>query len=208
MDLLAELTQSAGIALTPLQRDRFASYSQLLKDWQPKVNLVASVAEEDLVHRHFFDCIMAQSLVTINGPLLDLGSGAGFPGVVFQIMKPDLPVCLAEPRKKRVAFLEAVVKELGLTNTQVYPKKIVPGILPMPVESVVTRAVESIEATLKRAAEFLPPGGSAYFMKGPKVDEELAALSLEPLGFVQNDDLAYALPAINRSRRLLVFQKE
>ena len=89
-------------------------YAQLLVDYNQKVNLTALTRPEEIEDRHFIDSLLFAAQPQVAGRLVDVGTGAGFPGVVAKLYKPDLRLTLMEPTGKRVAFLQFLCAELGL----------------------------------------------------------------------------------------------
>lgn len=193
--------------MDPHAMDLLWRYYGLLEWRNPDHELTSITGPEAVVTKHFLDCAVVPSLVDLPSPLLDIGTGAGFPGVVLAIMKPDLRVILAEERPRKVAFLRGLVRELLLENVGVYAGR-VRGDFPIPVAGVITRAVEPIATTLMRCAGFLSPKARAIFMKGPSVDPELRdAARRARHAYTLCDDIAYLLPGTRFRRRLLVYER-
>lgn len=129
-------------------REQLAVYLELLLKWNARMNLTAIRKPEEIVRRHFGESLFAGTHLGQCGTLLDLGSGAGFPGVPIQLMRPDVKVTLAESQGKKAAFLREVVRELGL-QTEVWAARVET----MPVErgfdSVAMRAVDNMGAAVR-----------------------------------------------------------
>jgi 16S rRNA (guanine527-N7)-methyltransferase len=204
---LQVILQDRGLQLTERQFDLLWRYYVLLERRNPELDLTRIRSFQDIVIKHFLDCAIVAGLIELPSPLLDIGTGAGFPGVVLKIVQPELDVVLAEPRHKRVSFLRELIRDLELSGTQIYPHKIV-GSLPMQVAGIITRAVEPIVTTLNRSVELLTKGGTAIFMKGPSVDPEIrdAARKLRGL-FTIEQDIPYVLPGTPYRRRLVVCRR-
>jgi len=157
--------------------------------------------------KHFLDCAVVPSMVDLPSPLLDIGTGAGFPGVVLKIMKPELHVVLAEERPRKVAFLRELLAELALSDVELFARRVWAQ-SPLDVSAVITRAVEPVLTTLMRCRSFLHPGAVAIFMKGPSVDSELRdAARGSRDAYVLRKDIAYALPGTSYQRRILVYER-
>jgi 16S rRNA (guanine527-N7)-methyltransferase len=163
---------------------------------------------ESMVVKHYVDCAYVPRLIQLPSPLLDIGSGAGFPGIPIKILAPQVYVILSEGRKKRAIFLEEVCEVLGLDEIDVYPHKI-PGRFERPIGGVITRALETIPKTLDRVASLLPVEGKAIFMKGPHCGEEIeeAGKSWRRL-FQLEEDISYSIPDTPHKRHLVVFRKK
>jgi 16S rRNA (guanine527-N7)-methyltransferase len=162
-----------------------------------------------MVQKHYVDCILVAELLEwdLPSPLLDIGTGAGLPGILLKITCPGTELILSEGRHKRIAFLREAVKALGLKGIEIYEGKIYPS-FNRSVNGVITRALESIPKTLDRVMQCLVPGGRAVFMKGPGCDHELEeALEVFRAHYRLSQDLSYTIPHSSHHRRLIVFKR-
>ena len=128
-----------SLSLSPQQTDSILLYCQELQKWNKRVNLIArNTSPTDIVEKHFLDSLTLLPVIHQYGleqgrggndgvSLVDVGSGAGFPGLVLAAALPELAVTLVEPRQKRVSFLRHIIRILGLTNVQVTDQRIEPG---------------------------------------------------------------------------------
>ncbi len=131
-----------SLSLSPQQTDSILLYCQELQKWSKRVNLIArNTSPTDIVEKHFLDSLTLLPVIRQYGleqgkvgndrdnevSLVDVGSGAGFPGLVLAAVLPELTVTLVEPRQKRVSFLRHIIRILGLTNVQVTDQRIEPG---------------------------------------------------------------------------------
>ena len=156
--------------------DSFKRYSELLIEWQQKINLIGPATTEDIWHRHFYDS--AQLLLLIiksrtsgqKRTILDMGSGAGFPGLVLALMGEN-SVYLAEPSAKRCAFLRRVMRETGAAAKILQAK--VKDIETFPVDIVTARALAPIATLIKWGLPYLREDGEFWLLKGSRVEEEL-----------------------------------
>lgn len=196
-----------GITLDENQSRRLYSYFQELRRWSKKVNLIArnSVAEE-IVEKHFIDSLALLNLLPDpDARLLDIGSGAGFPGLVCKAARPELTVHLVEPRLKRVSFLRHVIRLLGLNDIEVHGCRLEDG--PIEAESsfdwVVSRAVADIGTFLALCARFKNYGSSVVCMKGPGYLDELDEKRERSNGWQLKATHSYRLP-FSRARRVLL----
>lgn len=110
--------EKRGVSLTERQIAQFDQYASFLAEYNEKVNLTAITAYEEVLEKHFYDSIIP-FIGLAEGTLADVGTGAGFPGVVLKIAFPKLRVILLEPLKKRCVFLEALIGKLGLEDIEV-----------------------------------------------------------------------------------------
>ena len=117
-NLMANAAEDVGLQLSEQQYERFMKYMRLLQEWNEKINLTAITEDEEVVKKHFIDCIKAFKRDEFKKAetLIDVGTGAGFPGLPIAIMREDLKVTLLDSLNKRINFLNTVVQELGLKN--------------------------------------------------------------------------------------------
>ncbi len=213
-EYMSRLFQRHAFAVTPEQLERFWRYYLLLREHNARLDLTRIMGIEATVLKHFIDSAVILDHVKLTGPVLDIGSGPGFPGVPLAVMRPDIAFILAESRGKRVGFLEDVVRDLGLKNVDIFPKSVredssLGDDYGRPVGDVVTRALETIPPTLERILPILRPGGQAVFLKGPGVDDEVAAAGQAFAGAYRlTKDVGYMLPGTDQARRLVVFTRE
>lgn len=195
------------------QLGRFWRYYDLLRRHNARLDLTRIMGIEATVLKHFVDSALILRWYEPEGPVLDIGSGPGFPGVPLAIMRPKTRFILAESRGKRVGFLEEVTGELALDNVDIFAKSVRED-SPLgadhgrPVGDVVTRALETMPPTLERVLPFLEPGRSVAFLKGPDSDDEVAeALSRFAGVYELAGDVGYVLPGTDQARRLVRFRR-
>lgn len=212
------------ISLPPEAIDRLARYFLELKKWNRAINLVGKAADEELLERHFLDSLTILPLLKEWGfppPLLDVGTGGGFPGLVLKAGVPELEVTLLEPRLKRVSFLKQISRTLGLDKVTILAARLEEGgrlefadknqatnLGPHPV--ITSRAFTQIEPFLKLAAPICPPGGRVICMKGARAQEEIAEWQNTPAAsadFTLTEQHTVSLPFSGNPRTLLVFSR-
>ena len=115
---LEEKCSTWNIALTGTQLDQLDAFAQILVDYNQKVNLTAITDPEGIEDKHFLDSLLFASQPEVAGRMVDVGAGAGFPGIVTKIFKPELELTLMEPTGKRVEFLKYACAQLGLTGVE------------------------------------------------------------------------------------------
>ena len=177
-DLAARLKE-CGIPFDPELPEKLLRYHALLMDWNTRMDLTAVTDEAEMMDRHYVDSLMALrfGLIPRKGRIIDVGTGAGFPGMPLALACPDVQVTLMDAQQKRLTFLQAVIDELQLRNVTLVHSRAEDGAhLPLHREQydlAVARAV----ATLAVLAEYLLPyvrvGGSALCWKGPALQEEM-----------------------------------
>ncbi|NLW79823.1 MAG: 16S rRNA (guanine(527)-N(7))-methyltransferase RsmG [Ruminococcaceae bacterium] len=114
---LQEKAIADGIILDSDQLDALACYAHMLLEWNQKMNLTAITEPEDIENKHFLDALHFAAQAEVAGNLVDVGTGAGFPGIVAKIYKPEIALTLMEPTGKRLQFLQHVCGRLGLEAT-------------------------------------------------------------------------------------------
>lgn len=208
------LTAGAGsfdVELSSLQTRAFRNYLSLLSFWGARLNLTAIHDEELVVRRHFIDSLSVVPLLSRDGSLLDIGSGAGFPGLPIKLAVPDKPVYLVEPRRKRANFLRQVARELKLTGLHVMESRIenLAGEGLPSIAETITRGFSDIRGFLRISADLLAPGGVSVLMQGPKgaavldeVQEELPRYGILP-----ERTVSFKLPFGGERRTVLIFKK-
>lgn len=205
---LKQLLEYHGVELGPETLEKLWAYHRLLREHNKDQDLTRLNAFETIVERHYADCTLINAYVP-EWPrrMIDVGSGAGFPGIPLKLVNPEIRLSLCEPRPNRIQFLNLVIRELGLKDIDVFGHKVTSRSLTFPVTGVISRAFERMELTLPRIQKSLAPGGRAYFMKGPAVKEELLTLHPEDYGFALAEKHFYRIPNSTQDRALIVLEK-
>jgi len=113
-NIFIENLEKEQITLTDTMKNQFRLYAKLLQEYNEKINLTSIVEIGEIYEKHFYDSLLLNRLVKLEGSLCDVGSGAGFPGIPCKIAFPDLELTIIEPLKKRCVFLETLCNELGI----------------------------------------------------------------------------------------------
>lgn len=161
-DSVRALLEPFGVALAARQAGQLSTYLDLLLRWNKKINLTSVRTEEECVTRHFGESLALARWLTLEGRLLDVGSGAGFPGLALKIVFPDLVATLLEPIAKKRAFLKEVARACQMTSVEVRSERLEQyrsGIAPSAFDVASARAVGGIEQLIPLAARFLKTGG-------------------------------------------------
>ncbi len=152
---------------------RLEAYAALLTKWQAKINLVGPATLPELWRRHFLDSAqLAPLLSETNGTLVDLGSGAGFPGLVLAIMS-DWQVHLIDSDQRKCAFLRQVALDCGVLDRVTIHARRIEQVTGIAADLVTARACAPLDALLDLAEPFAGEGGSCLFLKGAQAEEEL-----------------------------------
>tara|TARA_R110002096_G_scaffold108922_2_gene238363 strand:+ start:667 stop:1326 length:660 start_codon:yes stop_codon:yes gene_type:complete len=174
---LAGAAEAAGLALAPAQLTQLSAYGRLIEKWNRVVNLVGSGSIDAIVRAHLGDCLAA--IPWIEGPrIADIGSGAGLPGLVIAIARPEYAVALVESRQRKCRFLRQAVIELGLANVTVFAARIEHWEAPREVDAVTCRGYSSLAKFFTDTRSLHRPGLRLYAMKGAIEDKEIAAVAV------------------------------
>ena len=175
------------VSLDETALSRFDAYASLLVEWNQKINLTAIKDPDGIVIKHFIDSLALLSFVSPkeNAKVIDVGTGAGFPGVALLIARPDLQLTLLDSTKKKLLFLEHVLSSLGLQAEILHMRAEEAGQNPAYREQfdlVTARAVSNLRDLSEFCLPFASPGGLFTPLKSAEIDEELhqaqAAISL------------------------------
>jgi len=208
IDTFIEETKKLGINLTDKQLSQLEKYYNLLIEWNNKINLTRIVEKEDVYLKHFYDSLTISKVIDLNnsGSLCDIGTGAGFPGVVLKIVYSNLRVTLVDSLNKRIVFLNEVIKELELTDIVTIHSRAED--IKDKYDIVTSRAV----ANLKKLSEYCLPlvKENGYFipMKA-NVEEELieAKDTIKKLNGTLEKQETFYLPIEESIRNILLIKK-
>ena len=165
-----------NIPLTGAQLDLLDRYAELLVSYNEKVNLTAITSPEGIEDRHFADSLLFAAQPEVSGRLVDVGTGAGFPGIVAKIYKPDLELTLMEPTGKRVDFLRYACAELGLTGVEFAKERAEEAarkIWREQFDVASARAVAALPVLCEYCLPLAKKGGQFIALKGSKFAEEI-----------------------------------
>jgi 16S rRNA (guanine527-N7)-methyltransferase len=206
-DRLADIFRNHQFSCSHAERMKLAQFYHLMMRNQEHQNFTRLLKLKDIAIKHFIDSLIITELVDLKFPLIDVGTGPGFPGIPLKIRFTDQKILLGEGVQKRVEFLKRVREELQLNNLDIIGRNINEHFV-YPVQGVITRAVEDIPNTLKNVLSCLQEGGYVYFMKGPGVDPELKMAEQTMSEFYKLEkDIAYDLKHTQNHRRLIVYRK-
>lgn len=177
-DLAARLKE-CGIPFDPELPEKLLRYHALLMDWNTRMDLTAVTDEAEMMDRHYVDSLMALrfGLIPRKGRIIDVGTGAGFPGMPLALACPDVQVTLMDAQQKRLTFLQAVIDELQVRNVTLVHSRAEDGArLPLHREQydlAVARAVAPLAVLAEYLLPYVRVGGSALCWKGPALQEEM-----------------------------------
>ena len=194
------------------QAENFHKYMLLLLEWNQKMNLTAITDEKEIIYKHFIDSISINKYIKEANNVMDIGTGAGFPGIPLKLLNKDINFILVDSLNKRISFLEEIKKELkldkieliharveDLAKNEAYREK---------MNIVVSRAVANLSTLLEYMLPFVKIGGTCICMKGPNIEEEIekSKNALEVLGGKIENIEKLNLPG-NLERNIIIVKK-
>ncbi len=212
-ELMIFYAKKINLMFTEEQLNQFYKYMNLLIEWNKKINLTAIVEPKEIILKHFIDSLTINTYIKENQSLVDVGTGAGFPGIPIKIYRPNLKVVLVDSLNKRINFLNEVIKELDLKNIMTVHSRIEDfgkdNKYRENFDVVTARAV----ANLSVLSEYLVPlskiGGTCICMKGNEISEECDngknAIKLLGARILRVDK--FELPDSDISRNIIVLEK-
>ena len=177
--LLDKKARMLGIELGDAQLAQFAIYKNELLQWNAKTNLISENSSQEIITRHFLDSLTAlQFIQKPDARIIDIGCGAGFPGLPLKIALPSLALYLLETNRKKVSFLKHMIRLLNLSEAVVLHDR-VENIIKTDLwkekfDILISRAAFKLSELLPQGEYFLVPGGELIALKGPNVDEDFA----------------------------------
>ena len=200
-----------GLSIDENKTENLICYSNLLKEWNEKMNLTAITDDEGIATKHFLDSMTALLTGKVEGRVADVGCGAGFPGMVLKIMKPDIDLYLIDSLKKRLTFLDAVIDELSLDGVQAHHGRAedVARQMRESFDTVVSRAVANMTVLSELCLPFVKVGGYLLALKGPLADEEIenAKKAIEILGGSVEGIFSCEIPFTELNHKIIIVKK-
>ena len=196
--------RSLQLAVSTAALAQLADYVGLLAKWSKVYNLTAVRQPQQMVTRHLLDSLAVVPFL-IEGSLLDVGTGAGLPGLPIAIARPDLAATLLDANAKKLRFVRQAVAELRLGNVEVVQARMQEYQPGRAFDMVISRAVSSLEELYRQSRHLLAPRGRMLFMKGALPEEEMAAFApgRETLHIERLD-----IPGLDAERHLLWLDKQ
>lgn len=212
-ELLVEKAHKIGIDLDLFHVEQFEKYQDLLLEWNEKINLTAITEEQDILDKHFVDSLTCATYIEENESVIDIGSGAGFPGIPVKIVRPGVKMILLDSLNKRIVYLNDVIEKLGLLDIDAihgraeefgrnvnYREKF---------DVVTARAVANLKVLSEYCLPFIKVGGRFVCMKGSEYQTEIddAKEHIKLLGCEIREVKEIVLPDTDIMHSIIVIEK-
>lgn len=212
-DLLIDKASKIGIELDLFHVKQFEKYQELLLEWNEKINLTAITEENEIIDKHFVDSLVCAKYINDSDKIIDIGSGAGFPGIPVKIVRPNTKMTLLDSLNKRIVYLNDVIEKLELNDIEAihgraeeygrnanYREK---------YDIVTARAVANLKVLSEYCLPFIRVGGRFICMKGSEYQSEIdeAKEQIGLLGCKICDVAEIILPGTDIKHSIIVIEK-
>ena len=210
---LLEKASTIGVRFSVEQMDKFYKYMNLLIDWNEKINLTAIIEPNEIILKHFIDSITILKDIKDGSIVVDVGTGAGFPGIPLSIMNPTLKITLVDSLNKRLIFLQEVINELDLKNVELVHARAEEFGRNKKYREKFDVATSRAVANLATLSEYLLPlvkiNGKAISMKAGNASQEIedAKKAIKTLGGNINNIEEFKLPQSDIGRTIIIIDK-
>lgn len=209
---LAKRAVQFDVRLSEEQQNQFYQYMKLLLEWNQKMNLTAITEPEEVLTKHFIDSISIAPYMKTTEKVLDIGTGAGFPGIPLKIVLPQNDITLLDSLNKRIHFLEEVIEQLQLEKIEAVhgrAEEFCKGEVREGYDIVVSRAVAKLNVLLEYMLPFVKIGGRCICMKSLDIEEELeeANKAIEVLGGTIEKVEKITLENTDITRKIVIIKK-
>ena len=213
-NLMKEYGKEIQIKFTEEQLQKFYEYMNMLIEWNKKINLTAIIEPKEIILKHFIDSLTILKYVNDNEKMLDVGTGAGFPGIPIKIMNSNMEITLLDSLNKRINFLNEVINKLKLKNISAIHSRIEDygknNKYREKYDIVTSRAVANLATLSEYMLPMLKIKGKSICMKGSDIKEEVknSKRAIDILGgeIVNIEELV--LPKSDNRRNLIIIEKK
>lgn len=207
-----ELISKLNVTLSDAQIDQFFIYKETLKEWNEKINLTTIVDDNEILIKHFLDSLTIEKYIPQNAKMIDIGTGAGFPGIPLKIARPDIELVLLDSLNKRINFLNEVIEKCKLKNVKTihgraedYARNIE---YREKFDISTARAVANTSTLLEYCTPFLKINGVFICMKADAEQEINGALNATKILNVKKESVdKFKLPEIEAGRTIIIYKK-
>jgi 16S rRNA (guanine527-N7)-methyltransferase len=211
--LILKFTVTSGISVSEEQAQSFGRHIELMLEWNRRLNLTRITAHEEIIIKHLLDSILPARFLPSSGRALDVGTGAGFPGIPLKILNPGLGMVLLDASRKKASFLTAASAAIGLRGIRArhgrWEEFAQESENEASFQLITMRAVRLESAHLQVLARHaLAPGGVFAWWAGPEADEQSSGLLREKLSGLEMQGIEhYTLPGIDRERSIWLWRR-
>jgi 16S rRNA (guanine527-N7)-methyltransferase len=196
-------TAQLGLSLSAAQQAALLRYLELLQKWTRVYNLTAIRDPQRMLSHHVLDSLAIVPYLR-EGRVLDVGSGAGLPGIPVAIARPDLAVTLLDSSQKKAAFMQQAIAELNLKNAQVACARLQNWPAPQAFDLITSRAFADLSEFVRQSEHLLAPGGVFLAMKGQRPEDEISRL---PAAFSVKAIHRLSVPGVDAERHLVEVER-
>jgi len=209
--ILLKGAEQIGITLTSQVVESYLFYIKELKKWNQRINLTSLTTDRDIAVKHFLDSLTIAPFLQGAARALDIGTGAGFPGLPLKISAPSIEICLLESSQKKCSFLRHITRGLKLAGVEIVQgraedKKMIER-YNTSFDLVLSRALADLPTSLQLALPYAKRGGRIVGMRGRQGMQERDATAWRPLGLQLIKQRRLTLPFVEEQRVLLLFQR-
>ena len=209
--LIIDGARKLGVVIDEGITAPFSIHASELLTWNRKINLTAITNSRDIAIKHFVDSLAPAGCIPDGARLLDIGSGAGFPGIPLKILKPSIAVLLIDAVRKKINFLKHVLRILGLENIearQIRTENLLKGtVQATSFDVIISRALSDLPPFVKSALPLLAKQGTIIAMKGKVDEKELDAVRADAPGDQYSLEVErYKLPSIPAPRSIVIIK--
>lgn len=211
--IITDGCKKLNIEITDDQTAKLIKYAQLLKEWNEKINLTAITDDMGIATKHFLDSLTALKTGKVKGRVIDVGTGAGFPGLVLKTARPDIQITLLDSLNKRIGFLREVSSALELNDVELVHGRAedfgMNAAYRGKFDTVVSRAVANLRVLSEWCLPFLKEGGYFLALKGPLAESELedARRAVYILGGEVESVFKAEIPFTELSHKIIIIKK-
>lgn len=196
---LGKEIENSGFELSKEKLEKLYLYKELLLEWNEKINLTAITDDEEIIIKHIIDSVYVLPHIQDNSKVIDVGTGAGLPGIILAICKENIQVTLLDALQKRIIFLNDVIQKLNLTNTNAIHARAEEAAqnneYREQYDVVVSRAVASLNVLIELTAPYAKINGLCTYMKADKTEQEInnSKKAIQELSLKYIDTISYTL---------------
>lgn len=214
-ELLKDTAEKMGVVLTEDMLEKFMVYKDMLLEWNEKINLTAITDEKEIMIKHFADCVSIGKHVKFKDgeKVIDVGTGAGFPGVPVKIAFPNIKITLLDSLNKRINFLNELSSSLGLKDVECVHSRAEDGgqnlLYREQFDCCISRAVANLAVLSEYCLPFVKLGGYFISLKGPDAAEEIegAQAAVKKLGGKIEETVKIEIPNSDITHSLVMIKK-